>query len=66
MKSLINEMKNKLVRLGNKAEQKEKRICDTKDRTLAITQEEEVRESRIMTKMKDVYQNYLSPLERAI
>lgn len=59
-------MKNELVSLGNKADQMEERISDIEDRNLEMTQGEEERESRVRTKMKELYENYLTQLKRAI
>lgn len=64
LKNLIKDFKNKIMSLGNRADQMEKGISDTEDRNLEMTQMED-RNLRVK-KMKNVYKNYLTPSEKAV
>ena len=45
-------MKNEQATLGNRAEQMERRVSDTKDRNLGMTQVEERSKFRVKNKIK--------------
>ena len=66
MENSIKEMKNEVVSIGNGIKQIQERISDIEDKNLEMMQREEKRNLNIKKKMKELYENYLVPSEKAI
>ena len=63
-KNAINEMKNKVGNIKNRADYMEERIMELKYGNLEMMQVELERELRFF-KMYKLYRNYITPIERA-